>query len=258
MTSHDIRPSEDELHAFSDGQLTPDRQETVAAWLADNPEDAARVSAWQAQGSAIRTLFAPYERRGAGDGRLLKPVRHSTFGRRLALAAAAALLFVAGVGTGTLLPVSGAQKQPVLASTDLPDEAHAAYLIYASEVRHPVEVAATEEAHLATWLGKRLSRTNLKVPNLGSLGFHLVGGRLVPVDGQAGALFMYEDQNGQRLTMLVGRNGESRETSFRFAAVGKVETFYWIDNGFGYAVTGEVPRELLRKVAEECYRQFPA
>ncbi len=69
---------------------------------------------------------------------------------------------------------------------------------------------------------------------------------------------MYEDQNGQRLTMLVGRNGENRETSFRFCRRRQGRNLLLIDNGFGYAVTGEVPRELLRKVAEECYRQFPA
>ncbi len=146
--------------------MTPDRQEAVAAWLADNPEDAARITEWQAHGSAIRSLFAPYERRDAQDLALLAPRRRPVLGRRLALAAAAILLFVAGVGTGTLLPVSGAQKQVVLASTDLPDEAHAAYLIYASEVRHPVEVAASEEHISRHWLGKRLSRANLKVPKL--------------------------------------------------------------------------------------------
>lgn len=41
-------------------------------------------------------------------------------------------------------------------TTDIPAQAKSAYLIYASEVRHPVEVGAGEQQHLATWLGKRL------------------------------------------------------------------------------------------------------
>ena len=38
----------------------------------------------------------------------------------------------------------------------------------------------------------------------------------------------------------------------------QLETFYWIDGELGYAVTGEILRETLREVAEECYRQFPS
>ena len=125
------------------------------------------------------------------------------------------------------------------ASEALPRQAQSAFLIYASEVRHPVEVGASEREHLATWLGKRLDY-GLKIPDLSSLGFSLVGGRLVPVNDTA------------------GRNPENRETSFRISSRGEVETFYWIDGEIGYAVTGEVPRALLQKVADECYRQFEA
>jgi len=71
-------------------------------------------------------------------------------------------------------------------------------------------------------------------------------------------MFMYENQAGERLTVIVGRNRENRTTSFRFASSGNLETFYWIDGELGYAVTGEISRETLRKVAEECYKQFPS
>ncbi len=137
----------------------------------------------------------------------------------------------------------------------LPRQAQSAFLIYASEVRHAVEVGPDQQAHLANWLGKRLDHP-LNIPDLSSLGFSLVGGRLLPVNGKAGALFMYEDASGQRLTVLLGRNPDNRETSFRIDSSGGVETFYWIDGPIGYAVTGEVPRALLQKVADECYRQF--
>ena len=54
-----------------------------------------------------------------------------------------------------------------------------AHVVYSPEVRHPVEVAANEEAHLVRWLSKRLG-IQLKVPHLGALGYSLVGGRLLP------------------------------------------------------------------------------
>lgn len=258
MTDRPQRPDEDELHAFADGLLDTERNQAVRAWLADHPQEAAQIATWQAQNDAIRSAFAPYARGNSSDAQVLtRSVKPRPFAwQRIA---AAALLFLAGCGTGYLASSAspGAPASPLLQAS-LPREAADAYLIYASEKRHPVEVAAEQEAHLAAWLGKRLSYERLAVPDLSRLGFHLVGGRLVPVEGRPGALFMYEDQQGQRLTMLVGRNAENRETSFRFASSGPVETFYWIDNGFGYAVTGEISRDLLRDVAEECYRQFPA
>ena len=147
-------------------------------------------------------------------------------------------------------------EKPSTEGEGLAQEARNAYLIYASEVRHPVEVFADQEAHLASWLGKRLSIADLRIPNLHSIGFRLIGGRLLPVADKPGALFMYEDKTGRRGTVLVGRNEESRRTSFRIASSESVETFYWIDGDLGYAVTGDIPRELLQAIAQECYRQF--
>ncbi len=61
--------------------------------------------------------------------------------------------------------------------------------------------------------------SDLKVPDLQALGFQLVGGRLLPVDGRPGAMFMYEDQGGERLTVLRrAATPDNRTTSFRFAA----------------------------------------
>ena len=48
---------DDELHAFVDGELPPDRREAVTAWLAEHPEQAAMVAAWQAQAEAIRARY---------------------------------------------------------------------------------------------------------------------------------------------------------------------------------------------------------
>ena len=39
--------SEDELHAYVDGELPADRRGAVEAWLASHAEDAARVAAWR-------------------------------------------------------------------------------------------------------------------------------------------------------------------------------------------------------------------
>src|SRR4051795_12421176 len=51
--------TEDELHAYLDGELPEDRRESVEAWLAVHPDDMARVAAWRAQIEAIRSHFGP-------------------------------------------------------------------------------------------------------------------------------------------------------------------------------------------------------
>lgn len=96
--------------------------------------------------------------------------------------------------------------------TDSPSEppswarrAAVAHVVYSPEVRHPVEVAADQEAHLVAWLSKRLG-TPLKIPRLDGLGFALVGGRLLPGGQGPVAQFMYQDGQGQRLTLYVRTN----------------------------------------------------
>ncbi len=254
--------TEADLNAYVDGFLDAEDTLRVEAFLVDNPDAAAMVADWQSDSAALQAAFASNAVSRDGDLALVSHSGRAASRPRMrlpAIAAAIALVFAAGMAAGHYGPRlwNGPDIQ-LTYSEILPQESKNAFLVYASEVRHPVEVFADEEAHLATWLGKRLAISDLKVPNLQPLGFKLVGGRLLPVDGRPGALFMYEDGSGQRITVLVGRNTENRNTSFRFASADRLETFYWIDGDLGYAVTGEIPRDLLRRIAEECYRQFPS
>ena len=57
MIDKDSPVTEDELHAYVDGELPADRREAVAAWLAAHPEQAATVAAWRAQAEAIRARY---------------------------------------------------------------------------------------------------------------------------------------------------------------------------------------------------------
>ncbi len=251
-----------DLHAYVDGLLDEERRAKVEVWLDTHPEKASMVADWQRQNAGIRDLFRDYERHDESDRSLL--ARHgSTSGPHFATGtvmmrlAASVLLFAAGLASGQIAPTLF-RNEPVPAVTEtasLQDQARSAFLIYASDVRHPVEVGADQEEHLAAWLGKRLGYS-MRIPDLSAVGLKLVGGRLVPVSGKAGAMLMYEDTSGERITVLIGRNEDNRETSFRYASDGGLETFYWIDGPVGYAVTGEIPRERMQQIADECYRQF--
>ena len=68
---------------------------------------------------------------------------------------------------------------------------------------------------------------------------------------------MYQDAQGQRLTLYVRSNREhNRETAFRFAQDGNVRVFYWIDRGLGLALSGEVEKDELLRVATTVYQQL--
>lgn len=248
---------ENELHAYVDGLLDEGRRAEIEAWLAIHPQKAELVASWSMQNERIRDAFSADFVSHSDDHRLVLPKRRpflATFGRPAVAAAAALLIFATGYGTGRL-GLHDLSPAPAAVTAGLAGEARSAFLIYASEVRHPVEVGADQQKHLAAWLGKRLDY-DLRLPDLSTLGYSLVGGRLVPVGGKAGALLMYQDNGGQRLTMLIGRNEDNRETSFRLDTDGPVRTFYWVDGPIGYAVTGEISADELRAVADECYRQM--
>ena len=57
MTNNEFPVSEDELHAYVDGELPADRHDAVAAWLATHPDAAEQVAAWRAQSEAIRARY---------------------------------------------------------------------------------------------------------------------------------------------------------------------------------------------------------
>ena len=53
-----------------------------------------------------------------------------------------------------------------------------------------------------------------------------------------------------------GVGAASGETAFRYTSEGSVASFYWVDQGFGYALTGKTPRARLLVLAEAVYKQL--
>lgn len=247
--------TEADLVAYVDDRLPTERRADVEAHLALNPEDAVRVAAWQQQADDLRAHFTREldEPVPAEMAALFATQRPSLLGPVLRIAAVLALVLL-GAGAGWYGRGAFAPVEIVAA---LPQEATRAHLVYSREVLHPVEVTAKEEQHLVTWLSKRLG-TALTVPSLSGQGFSLVGGRLLPASSgnHAAAQFMYENRQGQRLTLYV-RSGEGGgDTSFRFMGEGNAVAFYWVEDGFGYALTGETGREALLPAARAVYEQL--
>lgn len=248
-----MRPpvTEAEVHAYVDGALPAARSAEVDAYLSAHPEDAARVAAYREQIAVLHREYDPVLSEPLPD--MLGSSRRSRLRPMLRYAAVFAG-FAFGVAVGWQLRDYNTERQ--IETTSWARRAAIAHVVYSPEVRHPVEVGADQEAHLVRWLSKRLG-TSLRVPHLGELGYSLVGGRLLPGDRGPVAQFMYQDGKGQRLTLYVRVNpDESRETAFHFAQERGVGVFYWLDRKLGYALSGEVNKPELLRVATAVHRQL--
>jgi len=243
--------SDDDLHRLVDGELEPSRRAEVEAYFAQHPAESERVRVLNEMNAGLRALFDP-ELSEPVPARLLS--RSPARATRLRWVGMAAGLFAIGVLTGWL--VRGTISTPIQQALSLPRQAAIAHAVYSPEVRHPVEVEAKEEDHLVRWLSKRLG-TDLKVPNLGPLGFDLVGGRLLSGPNGPVAQFMFQDARGARLTLYVStQKPDTRQTAFRFSQEDRISVFYWIDGRNGYALSGEMGREQLLGIANAVYQQL--
>lgn len=245
--------NEAELHAYVDGRLEPQRRSEIEAYLAENPADAKRVRSYQHQNAALTQLFDPALSEPVPSYLADFPRRtHAPSSRLLRHAAmAASLLMAASVGwllRGTIDP-------PLAGTPAFAQRALVAHAVYAPEVLHPVEVSGAEEQHLSRWLSKRLG-IPVQAPKLTSAGFELVGGRLLPDAPKPAAQFMYQNAAGARLTLYVTPRAQGRETAFRFEHSDRVGAFYWIDQGAGYALSGDVDRKALLQVAQLAYQSL--
>jgi len=141
----------------------------------------------------------------------------------------------------------------------LPQRAAVAFAVYSPEVRHPVEVSASDEAHLTRWLSARLA-TPIRAPVLGPQGFQLVGGRLLPGEDRPVAQFMYQNAAGKRLTLYLSTLASStagpRESAFRFERIRNINNFYWAEDNRAYALSGDLSREELMPVARAVFEQM--
>ena len=249
--------SEADLQAYVDGRLEPGRRAVVESWLAARPEEAERVAAYRRLSGEVRAAYQAMVDEPLPEG-LARLERRRSVLRHMALAAAWLALGVA-LGAVATLELKNARPGASLASESaiMARRAAIAHATYSPEVRHPVEVAASEEQHLVAWLSKRLG-VQVRAPKLDEAGMSLVGGRLLPGETGPVAQFMYEQPNGRRLTLYVRQErAHNAETAFRYAREKNVGVFYWIDRDCGYAIaSSDLGRDELLKVAELVYKQL--
>ncbi|MFI8618566.1 anti-sigma factor family protein [Acidovorax sp. NPDC077693] len=280
-------------HALVDGRLPPAQAAALRDKLERQAGAEETVAHWQHQRQQLRTLHqslltepVPDALLAAAQRASVRQQRHTQWWRWGGMAASVLVAFALGWTGRSLVPdilpgvlpgmarLNAPAPTPALAATGqhFAQQAAVAHAVYQPEVRHAVEVPAAQQEHLVQWLSKRLSRP-LKLPVLADEGYELVGGRLLPgAPGDAGARaqFMYQNAQGGRITLYLGavaagqpgaataapKQPDAAETAFQFSSDGPVPSFYWVDQGFGYALSGQLSRQQLLVLASAVYKQL--
>ena len=227
-------PSDDDLHAYVDGLLAPERRSYIEACLATRPELAARVAQWQRDAGELRAVLAgtstPVPTRL--DPAAIRRVRRTRTQRRLALCASLVLaLGLGGVGGWQAHGVRLAAGNPPM------KDAVEAYRIFATDRLHPVEMDAGQAKNLQAWMSARLGRP-LSLPDLEGYGFELLGGRMLSTAEGPAAMLMYQDERGQRITFYVRPSSRFAGGASGMRGEDGLALKYWYRNGYGFAVVG--------------------
>ncbi|HVC59578.1 MAG TPA: anti-sigma factor [Acetobacteraceae bacterium] len=249
---------EDDLHAYVDGFLSPSECAAVEAYLGRAPDAARQVAEWQDQNNALRAAFAPMAAEPLPVGlSLARLVEARVARRRMGWRIAAGLVLALSVGSAGGWFAHRPGQPSGMSALGL--EASAAYRVFATDPRHPVEMAAAQRGQLVAWLTRRMGR-EVAPPDLSAAGYRFMGGRLLATTHGPAALFMYDDGRGVRLVVMVRPmqrpEADTGGTMTRIRHA-NLNGFVWTRAGLGYSLVGEAPANTLHPIANDVRRAPP-
>ncbi|WP_445178920.1 anti-sigma factor family protein [Pseudomonas sp. McL0111] len=231
-------PSEHDLHAYVDHQLSEADRRVLDAWLANHPEQAEQVRTWQQDAQQLRAALGGALQQTANpdlDPAIIRQ-RLKRQSRRH-LASAAVLLIAVGIGG-----FSGWQAReltmihPALPMTD----ALQAYRLIAQQGMLPADYKVEGKGDIQQWLDRFFTQAN-RLPDLTAAGFQPVSGRLLSTDEGPAAMVMYEDGGGHKVSFYVRPPGPKNTFLPRGSrSDGGLQAEYWSGSGYNYAMVSPV------------------
>ena len=251
MSSRPI--TEDDLHGYVDGVLEPERVADVAAYLEDHPDMNRRVAAFSDQRDLLRRALAPIAEEALPSQLDLAGMIRSRRRTSPVWWAIAAMLLLSIGGLGGWVMRGSLQTSPAGLAA-LAQEAADSYHVYAPDRVRPVEMRASDSAQLVQWMSNRLKQ-QVKLPDLTGSGYRLMGGRLIATSHGPAAMFMYDDDHGDRLVVLTRPMASEQSAPMAPHSGGDVAGFAWADGGMGYSLMGQAAADTLKPIANEVRRQ---
>jgi anti-sigma factor RsiW len=238
---------EEDLHAFIDGELPPDRTGMVAAALKADPTLAARVAAFAADKAALRAAFQPIGQQPvpASWVALIERAAAAPSGRRKVLPSAGwavglAACLVLALGGVALLEHRGPPEGSILAQAE------------AARQEQTLALARLAGAALADGPSRDAALTHavglkLRAPDLARLGWTLVE---IDIYAKAAAL-RYRAEGGRALTLFV--RPSTGAPRFDLFETGAVRVCLWQDEVVGAVMMGEMSAGQMMRVAGAAY-----
>jgi len=238
--------TEQELHAYLDGELPDARRAAVEAYLREHPEDARRLEAYCRDGEAIARIFsyagAAIQARRSSSASSWRSVSAIPWRQ----VAAAVLILAVGAVAGWF----GRERINDAGMERLGHQAAAAHLILNSPGVEPLATSSLDE------LSRRISSTlgiRVQLRDPSSTGYMLVGARIVPqAEGRAAQLVVRGPADETITFYLEGRPG-AKETPFRRIAGKGLTTLVWEDDDLACAITSTLEPKKLEEVGRRIY-----
>jgi anti-sigma factor RsiW len=256
MTRSDFTTSD--IHLALDGELSADERADFERWLDAHAEMRALSARFARDRATLAAALAPVLDEPVPP-KLVKTAQGETKPRRswqalFRSAAAAVLLLTVGGAAGYLVAV-GDWMRAEQAGDHFAENAISAYVTYAADQPHAVEVDGVDKLYLQGWLSKRIG-VRLVAPDLAADGFTLLGGRILPAGQNVAALLVYKDNAGDQLSIYVTGPGETKAKGTYTADEGGPTAIYWLDQRYGCAIVSSMPQDRLAAVARNAWRQM--
>lgn len=229
--------TEEEVHAFIDGELTADRAPVVEAAIKADPALADIVATYQADKILMKRLYGPLVNRPvpqhlvdlarghrASDGAVGRSVgRWRVYG---AVAAVVALL-VTGAGLLTQMPGDDVISEAL--------DARSRTLALAEDMGRYNEALS------------RIVDAKVKVPDLSRAGYQLAG---VGIEDDAATIAYRDSQGGLFTIYLRSSDGTVRFDQFKQA---DLRICIWQDDRLSMVMAGEMSAAVMQKLASMAY-----
>jgi anti-sigma factor RsiW len=241
-------PSERDLHAYVDHQLSDADRRLVETFLATDPEVAAQVRAWQQDAQTLRAALGGALQQPSNPDLDPAVIRQRLKRQsRRHLASAAVLLIAVSVGG-----FSGWQaREMTLASPQLPmTDALQAYRLIAQQGLLPADYQASDDGDMQGWLDRYFTQAN-RLPDLSDAGFKPVSGRLLSTEQGPAAMVVYENQGGQKVSFYVRPPGPKNFLLPRGSrSDGELQAEYWSGSGYNYAMVSPADTPAARMLSK--------
>ena len=227
-------PSERDLHAYVDHQLSEDDRRLVETFLASHTDIAAQVRAWQQDAQQLRAALSGALQQPANPALDPAMIRQRLKRQSRRHLASAAVLLIAVSISG----FSGWQaREMTFVSTQLPmTDALQAYRLIAQQGILPADYKAGDDGDMQGWLDRYFTQAN-RLPDLSGAGFKPASGRLLSTEQGPAAMVVYENQGGQKISFYVRPPGPKNFMLPRGSrSDGGLQAEYWSGGGYNYAM----------------------